>query len=805
MIKKVDEYISKLLAVPYSHTPGVSDDIYEKLNKDFYTKCFIKASYNIKDNILEATEPVKTAFEIDLTTQDILDRIDKIQNDENTFMNWLENTQNTPYYVRGDAGTGKTAYLHWLKFHLEQEKQEKGLKLEIIDISEANDSVKVLDIPIKMPDFKLIYYKVISAIIKTIEKKLIIKTSINKSLDDEKTYDCFFNINKIFSEKFAPSYPDYRVTNFFTNLPLKTEIYNLRSKKQICEECGRYLAEEFIKILKTYEKKETLEICLQIYMYILACLDYQHKYIIAIDNVERIIGVDELYNIEITKFASSLRNIQNNIIGNSEYLHQFYKIVVFMRNTTVRTFTPQQISDIRPSTHDMSEWFDTEAIILKKIEWYEENNISLESSNEILNILRDNINDNGKLRGLYTKISMIFNNNKRAIVHFLVNIFGKESNRNYIEIYNKFCNQEFNGISTYLNQFAARSIIYRLLLNEMRKDDFFHAIMTESETPSNVQHDHANTQRVSQYGTVGIGYARRILTLVYNYNLANKDDPYMPLSDILIALFNITNGNLDNFYSTENFETRDQIAGILFAMNYYDGRNGDWLQFIDIQYLPTQESSFNKRIPNSIQMRKILEEGVDKIKIKITTSGIAYLYFIAPSYEYFSCKSIHSKTHRNIIGNYDIPPLLCAIPTEEEIMYTKISEIRCIRIIKTVLIEALKCITKMNQDEQSGIPMMPFKKEPGTLLIKHADRIVNSHKGYINNFLECIGEVYDIRAKKDVKFKSHLEILTETICELRNLYQSRACADIDVYKNAIEVLLKKKQLKKKTVKDIFNI
>ena len=802
MIKKVDEYIQKILAVPYSPIFGLRDDLVKKLKKDFFTECFIHTFYDFNSNILNATEPVKTAFEIDLSTKEMLDRVDVIRNDENAFMDWLENIQDTPYYVRGDAGTGKSAYLHWLKFHAEQEEPERGWRWEIIDISEANNSVKVLDVPISIPKFELIYYKVISAIIKLIERKLFIKNSTGKTLDIDKTASCFLLVFNNFREKFAAVYPDYRVRDFFIKFPLRLGNGELKQSSQICEDCGRYVARNFINLLKDYDKYEAFEVCLQIFLYILKCLDDKIKYVIAIDNVERIIGEDEIYNIEITEFASSLRTIQNAIIGNNDCLQHFYKIVVFMRNTSVRMLTPQQITDIRPSTHDMSEWFDAEAIILKKIEWYEKNDEALESANEILNILKDNINDNGRLRGLYTKISMIFNNNKRVIVHFLINIFGKESNRNYIDQYNKFYNREFDGLSNSLAQFAARSIIYRLLLNEMRQDDFFRAIMTESDMSiSTIRSDDLCNQRVNQYGTVGLGYARRILTLLYDYRLTHLDNAYMSLNDILLLLFGAFNGEINNLYSDQNVQTREQIAGILFAMNYYNGRKGDWLQFIDIQYL-TDSQCLNTRIPNSEKMKTILEEGVDRVKIKITNAGIAYLYFIAFSYEYFACKSIHSKTHKEVIGDYDIPPLLCTIPTKEQIINAKITDMMCIRTIKTVLIETLKCITKMNQDEQLGIPMMPFKKEIGDRPIKHTVRIVNSHRGYLDNFVECLYEIHYKSAVNDKEFGAHLELLIETIREIRDLYQFEARENVDNYKDKVERLLKDKQLKKKALKTI---
>lgn len=793
MIEQVQEYIQKLLAVPYSHVFGLNKKLLNQLTeKEFFENCYVHASDGINENIHTTSEPVKTAFEIDLSTKEMLDRADEIRNDEKAFINWLETQQDTTYYVRGDAGTGKSVYLHWLKYKAEHLEPEKDWKWTIIDISQSNNSVKILDVTVQIPQFESIYYKVISAIIKSIERELYSEKILGKAIDHEKTAKRFQTIHDIFQSEFDPFYPDQIIRQFFLDLPLKAEVE--KTSKQISEDCGRYLACRFEDILTHRTKEKTLELCLQIYLYVLKCLDFQTKYVVAIDNVERIIGDDEIFNFDLVEFASNLRTIQNTIRGNNECLQDFYKLVVFMRNTSVRMLTPQQITDIHASTHDMSDWFDVETIIFNKLKWYKNHGETLEASEEILNILQDNINENGNLRGLYTKITMIFNNNKRVIVHFLINIFGKESNRPYINFYNQLRNHEISGLSNSLTQFAARSIIYRLLLNEMRQDDFFHAIMTEGSRESITQNDHKNN-RVKNYGTAGLGYARRILTLAYEYKLTNPDAPYMSLNDILCRLFGVSNDDINSFYSPENSEVREQIAGILFAMNYYDGRRGDWLQFIDIQYYPKGIKK-RTRIPNGDKMKEILERGVEKLKVKITTAGVAYLYFIAFSYEYFACKIINSKTRNEIMGEYDIPPLLCTIPTKEEIIKTKIQDLNCIKTIEAVLIETLRCITKMNQDEHQGIDMIPFRKELNRHAVKHTVRIVNSHRGYLDNYVECLSEIYCRDAADDENLDKHLRLLIQTIQEMREYYRAHSDQDIKDYKNSLKALLVRKQQEK---------
>lgn len=802
MIEQVDGFIKKLLEVPFGSNHYLSKELFQRLKRDFFVECFVQPSYNIMQNIHSLNEPVRTAFEIDLPLKEILDKSDEIKDDESAFFNWIDDQTYNVYYVRGDAGTGKTTYLHWLKYRAEHIFPEEGWVWEIIDLADAVEDVAILDSIVHIPQFNVLYYKVISAIIKSLNEKLYPERTDQKPVNHEKSASYFLKIHTVFEEKFDCFYPDYRIRKFFKNLPLKSENGREKTSKQICEDCGHFVAQSFNDILNTFNKQEALRFCLQLYLYILRCFDNQAKFVIAIDNVERIIGSDEIFNAEITEFATDLRTMQTAIANNNTGLQQFYKLAVFMRNTSVRMLTPQQITDTRANTFDMSDWFDVEAIIFNKLCWYEKQGEKLEAAEEILDILHDNYGEDGNLRGLYTKLKMIFNNNKRVIVHFITHVFGKKTNQSYIMIYNQLRRYELASLSESLTRFATRSIIYRLILNEMRQDNFFHAIMTEPSTAarSNKQKRETNEQESSNQmekdsGAVATGYARRILTLTYEYKLMNQEEPYMPLDSIFCTIFRIKNQNINLFYSSENSKKREEIAEILFAMNYYDGRKGDWLQFIDIQYYPEGRCK-SVRISRKDQLKEILEQGVEKIGIKIMPAGVAYLYFIAFSYEYFACKSINARSRKEIIGEYDIPPLLCTIPSKEQIIKSKVADMECIKTIQVVLIEALRCIVKMNRDEQQGFAMVPFRRTLDELPIKHSVRIVNSHRGYLDNFIECISELFKKDKNKDKKFEKHLDLLILTIRKLRNYYQSDASDEIENYKEKIQETIVQMQQKK---------
>lgn len=792
MNNNIQEIIQKLLAVPYNTVYALEENLMEKLKKEFFEKCYVDVSYNIQENIYTSEEPVKTAFEIDLSAEELLRRSEEMQQDAAMFFRWLNIPNRNVFYICGDAGTGKSVFLHWLKYCDEQKDESLKRKWAIIDVSESTEKIKILDKQVKVQNFRSIYYKVISAIIRLLEQILYSENDSDGRINHSATVGKFKNISSAFHHYFDWTYPDEQIRTIFRNLPLPNN-GDLKNDNDVSEDCGHYLVDVFQRIIDNKSEKDALELFIQIYLFTLFCLYNNCKFVLAIDNVERIIGDDELYNSEITQFASDLRTIHNNIYDNNECLRNEYKIIVFMRNTSVRMVIPQQITDFHASALDMSEWFDVEAILDNKLKWYSDQGESIPIAEEILSILKDNINYEGKLRGLYTKISMIFNNNKRVIVHFLINVLGKTSNRKYVAKFNDYRNRSIEGMTNSLSQFAARSIVYRLLLNEMRQDDFFTAIMTEPSSNAPVHSNYNNSARVGSYGSVGLGYARKILTLAYEYKLQNPNDPYAPLSGILQRMFNLNPNNIGWLYNEENESRRKEISGILFAMNYYDGRKGDWLQFIDIQY---DNISKSIRVPNADVMQEIFESGINRLKIKITTAGIAYLYFIAYSFEYFACKSINSKIHREIIGYYDTPPLLSTIPSQKQIMGSCLKDLDCVKIIEVVLLEALKCIIKMNSNEDLGINSIPFVENIGGHPIKHSNRIVNYHTGYIDNFLNCIAEMYETEDRTNSKFHAHYYYFVKTIHELRDLYSSDARGSIENYKDAIQKILAKNQSEK---------
>ena len=83
-------------------------------------------------------------------------------------------------------------------------------------------------------------------------------------------------------------------------------------KREYCRECARVMADYFMKNCAMCEDlSDALECAITHYMIILRCFRgaTRHKTIITIDNIERFIGVHEIFSNELIKFIKHLRRL----------------------------------------------------------------------------------------------------------------------------------------------------------------------------------------------------------------------------------------------------------------------------------------------------------------------------------------------------------------------------------------------------------------------------------------------------------------------------------------------------------------
>lgn len=739
--------IHKLLYVPFNHDYSVDAKIEQLLTEnEFFEKCFLKPDFEKEINeLIEMSDDEVKAFEIDLTKDELIERYERQKLEEEALYNWINSNQNDIYCIKGDAGAGKSTFLHYLKYKY----RDSDIQWSIIDLQKANKRISILQYAINIPHFNNLYFKAISAIISNISQMLFIKNSEGRILIDDSS-DILLSIMANYVEIFNDYFPSEEIGDFFETL--KNNADNKKNNNRWCLDSAKLIAEYFKKLLEESKllPKQILFVCVELYIYLLYCQNDKVRHMIAFDNFERFIGTDEIYSGQLTNFVEEMRNIQNSISNNYPNLANVFQIIVFMRNTSTRMFTNQQIAELFYHYVDLSEWFQTANIIEKKVKWYKENEIELQDIDRLLDILRDVGGSKNKFRGLRSKFNMLFNNDKRVIINILTKVLNKSVNQGYIRAYD-FFRENRKHINPSYARFAKRIIIFRLVLNELRNDDFFKHIMAQKN----------NNEKTS------LGYARKILTILYDYRLQN-DDVYMNFEDIIRKLYSHKSNPVKKYFDGENDEKRLDIAQVLYYMNYYDGRSDNWLQFIDIQYNMSNQNSV--RVKDYEELSTIIDNNYNEINIRITKAGMAYLFYVVYTFEFFSCKSKNAKNKIREFGSSDIPPILCAIPQVKEIKCKNVDELLCIKIMKIIFDEVSGCIEVMENDENN----IMFKERNDTSPIYHRNRIINSHTGFIDNYIYCMREIYKEELGTDEYFRDKFEELTSSMEKIRDKYKTYA-------------------------------
>ena len=464
-----------LLYVPFNDDNSVDKNVKDLLTeKEFFEKCYLKPNFDkeIEEIFAKSSDEIE-AFEIDITKDELIRKYERKKSEEEALFNWINANENNLYCIKGDAGTGKTTFLHYLKYKY----MKTDLVWNIIDIQRAINSISILGNDIDIPKFNSLYNKAISAIIICIKESLFYFDSSNQLIVEEslKKIERVSSNYKILFEKY---YPNRTVKTFFENL---FKLLNSSEKgRSVCESVGQYCADYFNGLYEMHKGKYNIlfKVYVELYIFFLRCENLEVRHMIAFDNFERFIGTEEIYSGQLTEFVGELRNIQNSIAENYPYLSNYYQILIFMRNTSVRMFTPLQIADFFPHYLDLSEWFQVSKIVEKKIAWYRENNIKIDVTKRLEEILNDIGGCENSFRGLRSKLNMLFNNNKRVIIKFLTKIISSSANKKYLEKYDFFWNNQCNIEPSYA-RFAARTIIFRLVLNELRSDGFFRHIITQ--------------------------------------------------------------------------------------------------------------------------------------------------------------------------------------------------------------------------------------------------------------------------------------------------------------------------------------
>lgn len=743
-------FFDGILYVPFNHDYVVNEKIRNALTEDeFFEHCFFMPDFDKEIHELQAvSEEEKRAFEIDITTTELIEKYDKMKTDSRNFYKWIDANQNDIFCVKGDAGTGKSTFLHYLQYTQRQE----GIIWEIIDIQKAISEIKMLGHAVKFPRFETLYSKATATLCKGIYDRMFAASIRERNRNFGENICYIQNVCKGFDKLCEELIADERVEGFFASL--SQCVKNVENERTSVKECARVLSEFTESEIKRDDSLgSAFAIFVELFVVLLRCENREVRYMIAFDNFERFIGTDEIYNRQLTEFVVAMRRIQNVISENFRALSWSFQIVIFMRNTSTRMFTSQQVSELFPHRIEMSAWFQMSKIVKKKVKWYEDHQIEIGDSSRFEGILNDIGYCNGEFRGLRSKLNQLFNNNKRLITLFLEKVMTNPINDWYLDKYDNFY-QNVYGMEKSCAKFAARTIMFRLVLNALREDEFFKVIMAQSN----------NSEKTS------LGYARKILTILYEHKLANGEDVdtyYMSFEDLIRKLFPDYKTSVTRYFNDNNKSKRRTIAQILFYMNYYDGTANSWLQFIDIQY--NLSESENVRIDKHEELFHLIDKSYRDMKVRITEAGIAYLFSVVYTFDFFACKSRDMKRKKNAYGVGDMPPLLCLIPTQNDIMNESVSNLPCYKEIRAVADEAFACMTVMDRDDNS----IDFRKTLTSTPISHKRRIINAHIGHIDNFLDCVKSMYEERINTDEIFEQRFNVFKTEIEGVRDEYRMR--------------------------------
>lgn len=764
-----------LMYAPFVSVYGVPKEIHDKLTTSaFFGKdgCYISPNFdekvqNLTSQASYATNEDMSGDDWPLNISEALYALRQGKNDQEELNRWLEQSNDGIFKILGDAGTGKSTYLHYLKWSM------KDIEWHILDLKKAIREIKIYGSSINIPHdhFVSLHGKVLSTVILEIRNLIFEKT---KSKDDAtKSRKKLQKLLQCYNTLIEHEFPLKSYAELYDNLSkILSQDSSYHSDIDCCRACADVFANYFVeKCFITQRNRDTestgLKCVLAHLLIILRCFgEEKHKKLIVFDNIERFIGSDEVYNKELTDFLGDMRNFCDNYSDeyrddetNTDLFSKHYQFIVSMRNTTVRNHTPAEYDDFTRHSIDLSSWFSIGDIIQTKLDWYERHEIKVLdeiTQKHIKYILADDGPAGDlALRGLRPKLDLIFNYNKRLITSFLTDETLAEPTQNQAH-YLRFADYYYNYLSgdrttAACASFGYRSVIWRSVLDWLRKGDLFKIeIFGEYRT---------------QRGRISAtNYVWRILSVLHDFSVANNGietesrgtEPYMPFLDLIRLVYNEHDDFSTRFYEEGFSDERERMARLLFSLNYYNRNKNNWFHFIDIQYNVAQA---NRKSLNSWKVLLDLfleaQTAPEMLRIRITTAGKAYLGYIAPTFEFVSCMS-------------EKLPLLCCLPTEEELVKYEAEDQTCVRII----CNTLQRIHEYIEDLQ------PYMDNPNLLYHRtndvpgqsYAERIVKSTYGYLSNFVDCIRRLVVVTSEDAKSRKDYLISLITT--EADNLWNT---------------------------------
>lgn len=688
---------NNLLFTPFDRKSNVDKTISLKLNEEEFCKhCYVEPDFTTKIyDELEYDENDECDYILKLDI--LLDKIAKYKSDEERFRLWINDPKNSKVYtISGNAGTGKTTFINYEKHIKENEDWI------ILDVALSENEIQWFgEYKTHISgDFNKAIKKVYSTILMEIHDLIFNYFNENDEYNIESIINNFESIVQIYNTKLKNSFP--KGMNFMNQLSDIIKNDNIDNINKILNSAE--LFEKYFNGLKGKAVNEQLFSALDIMLLFIQCKNFNNNHIILFDSFERFISHDEIYNQDVDNIRKLLLNYSYSINKKGNCHKNKFKFIMVIRNSTLRMLNVKSNnSDELANNLDLTGWFNTNKMVEKKEQYLNKNcNISNETSDLLHQIIGDLRKcQSSQLTGLNLFIEPLFNNNKRLMIDFIGSYIELPSSTKILDKYNSIWSKKNDKPVT---RYAARSIIRGILLQQIDKQ--YKNLFKELETYNN-------------NGYNGLGHARKLLTILYNNNTELK------LSELLAKFYNVKDIK-KHWKKTLSTDKKLTIAKILFFMNSYNRRNNDWIQFIDIQLNNSNQNTTIKMVDN---LYELLNTRLDDFTVSIMPSGEAFLKYIVTSFEYFSYRYCENKE------NY--MPIFANIPSSEEIEnIDNINELACLKSIKNARKYAIRCI-KTTQNERD----IEIDINHNNIYQSHSIRVINSHKGFINNFIDYILDI----------------------------------------------------------------
>lgn len=769
----------KLMYAPFTGVYEVSDEIREKLTvSEFFGEngCYVASDFETRiKNLRETFLEDMTKDDWSVKKSEMIAALSTGKKAYETLTTWINYSGDGIFTILGDAGTGKTTFIH------HEKEIKKDLNWDILDLKKAVQGIKIYTSMISIPQewFPALHGKVLSCVILSIKDYLFPETEMTLEKSHLKNRKQIQLLLQRYEERIVDALPLDEYNELYRRLQkVDFDPNNPHGNLEYCRECAKiikqYITDYFVRHRNRDNEKDLLRSAITHLLIIIRCFDKQSKkHIIVFDNIERFIGSDEIYNEELTNFLNDIRSFFDDFriefMNRESNINRFaekFQFLVSMRNTTVRNHIPAESIDFKRHTIDVSSWFPIAQIIHAKMNWYERNHIAVidkTTSQHLEYILADTSPSQDQvLRGLGNKLDFLFNYNKRLIVSYLTDVLEDSSQPYYLTAANSFYDmRNAQGPIAACVRFSYRAVIWRTALDWLRKDTLFQeGIFAEDED----KNEDEIKSREDVDPVPGINYIWKILVVLHHFSLVNGGDEleshgtdkYMPFLDLIKKVYNESGNFLTRFYEKEFSKERTRMIKLLYYLNSYNREKNHWFQFIDVQY--NVDSANRKRIDTLDRFSNIFFEAKDnpqELRIRITTAGKAYLGYVATSFEFISC----------MLGNR---PLLCCLPSEKDLQDYTLNKQPCVIIIRKTLKEMRKYISDMQlQGKNSNLL---YYRAVGSESETYVERLVKSTFGYLTNFVDCVIRIVNVSEEATEKKKNLVKLITSEAVKLWETY-----------------------------------